>query len=150
MSSMRRFLMKTKTQKLFNERGSLLIETILAVVILSFCLTVIIRSMLTSLKATTATRDYMEAVFTADSKMGDYLKTLAADENIMAGEDSGSSDSFSEKTKFRPKVEINTPANDRLGEESVVKELKLSLSWNAGQKEKKMELSTYLLGGKEQ
>ncbi|MCK5580303.1 MAG: hypothetical protein KAJ18_03430 [Candidatus Omnitrophica bacterium] len=118
-----------------NRNGSLLIEALLAIVIMSVSLTVIIQSMTSSLRATVYSLDYSKAAFLAENKMFDIL--CVSDEGG-AGTREGSFKEPFEKYRYRiSSKELPDTQNDSL------REVNLDVSWGIGKKTRELSLKTY-------
>lgn len=122
-------------------RGALLVEALLAVMILSIGLTVIIRSLMTSLRATSYTADYSMAVFLLEDKINGLMQNgfiedgHSEEENLEAPFE-----------KFVYRIEAhNIKDADKPGN---LNQVELSLSWPSGRKMRKIFLTTYLLNQK--
>lgn len=123
----------------FNQKGSLLVEVLLAIVILSTVLTVIIQAMISSLRANDYASGYTKAGFLLENKMFDLIRKGTIS--------SGASDegSFPEPdNQYRYAFKVSSPdeqAND-------IFRVELKVNWESGKKKNSLALETYLPGEK--
>ena len=112
--------------------GSFLVEAILAIVILSISLTLIIQSLMTSLKAAALSADYTRALLFIDDKMFDLIK----DRYITAPK--SDENSFSEEgQKYRYQLTTERGATE-------INLVKLVVSWVYGRRENDVSITTFL------
>ena len=122
-----------------NDRGTLLLEVLLVIVILSVGLTLIIQSMVASLRAVVYSADYSMAMILAEDKMFDLLKTRSVDANFQEeGDFSKPSERFHYQIKAEPVKSVDKEATGQLNE------VTLEVSWLSGGNRKSMSLVTYL------
>ena len=115
-----------------HRKGSFLIEAILAIVILSISLTLIIQSLMTSLKAAALSADYTRALLFIDDKMFDLIK----DRYITAPK--SDENSFSEEgQKYRYQLVTERGATE-------INLVKLVVSWVYGRRENDVSITTFL------
>lgn len=123
-------------------RGSFLIEALLAVVILSTSLSLILQSLISSLRANLYSVDYSQALILLESKMNDSLMKGSA-----AG-GSSQEDNFPEpyeRYAYALKTETLTAEDEKN-----LNQLMLSISWAAGKRKNHISLETYLFQEEEQ
>lgn len=131
-----------------SKQGSILIEAILAVVILSLFLTTVIRSFLVSITATVYSANYTKAIFLAESKIFDYIVYPFLDTSI---QDEGNFHAPFENYKYdvtsdqitRDNIEAQMAWQE--GEPIEVSEINMDISWPSGSNEQKISLLMYLL-----
>ncbi len=120
------------------DKGSLLIESLLGVVILSIGLMVVIQAFLTSVHATTYAVDYSTAALLGENKISElkqkgFIKDGFEEENFF-------SEPF-EKFQYRVKS-----SNIKDGsEDGPLNLVEVLLSWTSGHKSNQLSVSTYLL-----
>ncbi len=117
--------------------GSLLIESLLVVMIVSVSLTLIIQALVMSLRAIIQTADYSVVMFKVEDKMNQIIRKGLFDQSF---DDVIKND---RKEKFKYTLQENTLE----GEEGdlKLKEISLDIAWQAGKKENQLSLVTYLL-----
>ena len=115
--------------------GSILIEVLLTIVILSISLTVIIQSLLSSLRAIAYSSQYTQALMVVDSKMFEVMEDFYTPDNFFA---EGNLPVPYEDYKY-----VLT-AEDR-GAEMTLSEVKLEASWPSGSNRKTLAVETYLM-----
>lgn len=120
-----------------NQRGSILIEVLLTVVILGIGLTAIIQAMNTSVRAVYHTTGYTTAVLLAENTMFEHLSKGF----VRAG--------FREDKKFSPpytayRYRLETRNVSEKASAGKMNEVTLSVLWGSEKKEKKLTLVTYL------
>ena len=118
-------------------QGIVLLEVLVAVAILGTGLTWVIRSYLSSLRASAATSDYTLAMILAENKMQEIIKDNVSTETMDSDEE------FAPPfERFRWQVETQSvEAADR----PPLEQVRLSLKWQTGTKDNEMVLTTYLL-----
>jgi len=120
-----------------NGKGSILLETLLTIVILSSGLTLIIQAMASSLRGMAYVADSATAIMLLENKLFDYLHKEA-----LAGPLSDEGQFGEPYASFRYSVStqgISSTTDTRLVP------LKAEVSWGEGQKIKKLALMTYLM-----
>jgi len=127
--------------KSINKTGSLLVEALLAVVILSVCLTVIIQSLTTSLRATIYSEDYSKMIVLLENKLVD----LIAKEGIADGY--SEEGSFDDEGRYRFSVETTDTALDQL--KDPLNQVEVKAIWGEGSKTKNISVVIYLAKEKE-
>lgn len=120
-----------------NKGGSILLEALLSVVILSVSITLIIQSMTGSYRAMVYSGQYMTALILLENKMSDairggYINTGLAEQ----GDLSGSSGKY--------RYFLRTYPSDGEGQEHI-SEVDLGVEWAAGKRKNRINLKTYLL-----
>jgi hypothetical protein len=125
-------------QSRWDVRGTILLEVILAMLILSVGLTAIIQAMAAALRAKTFCSDYIQAVFLADDKMFPNLtrKTsgLPIREEGKFPEDEGKY-AYTLTSRTADMSKIDTPN---------LNEVTLKVSWASGFTTKEIDLVTYV------
>ncbi len=112
----------------------MLIEALLAVVILSGALTLIIRSMITSMRASVYNTHYAQAIILVENVM---FENMRKNKNQILGAE-GNFSSELDKYRYQIATETFSPSPDQLNE------LNVELIWLAGKHEKSISLSTLL------
>lgn len=115
-------------------KGSLLLEALLATVILSVSIVFIIRSMATSAQATAYTVNYTRAVMLLDNKLFEVLRD-AKQKSIV---DSGSFDSPDANFAYRIDAELVKAEGTKN-----LEKIDATVSWKLGNKRQQLPLSTY-------
>jgi Tfp pilus assembly protein PilV len=117
------------------QSGSLLIEALLSTVILSVSLTLIIQSMVMSLRSKNHVRDYIQAVILAESTMAQTL--FKADQLDLSGSE-GKFDEPFEKYKYKMTYD------DKAMDSENLKELNLNITWQSGRRKNALPLISYI------
>ncbi|VAX36078.1 hypothetical protein MNBD_UNCLBAC01-978 [hydrothermal vent metagenome] len=133
------FLNKIKEKKgavPFNQKGSLLIEILLVVVILSVSLTLIVQSLLSSLQVVRYNAEYSKAVMVLDNKLVQLMQykkldSFFKDDNEFLKEENG----------YQYTLEEEEVEQD--GKITGLTKIKLGVSWPSGNKKRILNLSTY-------
>lgn len=120
-----------------NSKGSLLIEALLSVVILSISLTLIIRSMTSSLRATIYSLDYAKAGWLADNTMFTFLHTPA---EVEGGSKSGEFSPPFEKYGYE--MEIKEFSRD--GESLPLEVVHLDIFWGRETQQRQVSLKAVI------
>ena len=127
----------SRERKILNEKGMLLLEAILAVVILTVSLSVIIESLVSGLRATVFTVDYSKALILVDNVMSDILRQRTVEPSLVDKADFPEpDDAFQYQSKTQEIKEAVT--------ESAFQEAQLTVSWRSGQKEQDVSVTTWL------
>lgn len=121
---------------LFNNRGSLLLEALLATIILSVSLTVIVQSFLNGLRALRYSSGYTQAHFFLENKMNNFIQKgfIQGPFNLSVLHPHG---------PYKYKLEERN--GGELTPEAQLKEIKLTIFWPVGNKDNSLALSTYVL-----
>lgn len=119
------------------EQGSILLEALLSTVILSVSITIIIHSMIASLRATKYTADYSVALILADNK----INNLRVKGNIESGKREEKSFSDYDK-KFRYLMQTSQFSDENA---KGINKVDMDVLWANGAKRNKILFSTYLL-----
>jgi len=124
------------TQK-FNYKGFLLIEVLMTVSILSVVLTMIVRSHMAALHASTYTEEYSTAVLLLENKMTELMQ------KGFIARDLEKQDDFEPPYQefsylLKTKKDENSETSDNLNE------VTLTLFWPSGNSERKISATTYL------
>lgn len=120
-----------------NKRGSLLVEALLTISILSIGLTVIIRSLVSSLRATAYSADYSLAVILLENEMSDLRQKGFIKDSV------DMEDIFPEPyEKFFYRLETKKAAGEFTS--GSLNEVKLTVFWRSGPKERSISAVTYL------
>ncbi len=128
---------KTRSGISEKETGSLLLESLLAILILSVTLTLMIQTLLGGMKAMVMSAEYTKACFLIDNKMFELIKNRFIDTNFR---DSGHFPLPFEN--FGYTIEVNPLANEKTS--GAINEIDLDVSWPSGSKERKISVATYL------
>ena len=124
----------TKGEKLgTHHKGSLLLESLLAVTILSVSLTLIIQSLVSSSRGIAYNTKYMIAMLLLDDKMNELMAKRATDESL---ETEGNFPKPFEHYQYH--LETKT-----MEEIKGLSEVTLSVSWTSGHKENGISEGTY-------
>jgi Tfp pilus assembly protein PilV len=118
------------------QRGSILIEVLLSVVILGVSLTVVLRSLMTSLRAVDLAADYTRGLILAENKMTEYV-----DKNP---EGNFYKKDVCEKSTDRFFCTVDITKQDFSDESGGLSRLDLTVSWPSGRSRKEISLVTYL------
>ncbi|MDP8266517.1 MAG: prepilin-type N-terminal cleavage/methylation domain-containing protein [Candidatus Aceula meridiana] len=121
----------------FSRRGFVLVEVLMTVAILSVVLTMIIRSHMASLRASTYTEEYSTAVLLLENKMTELIQKGFIRRDL---EEQEAFDFPYEKFSylFQSKKSENAEDSDNLNE------VTLTLFWPSGKGERKILATTYL------
>ncbi|HOW35223.1 MAG TPA: hypothetical protein PL155_02250 [Candidatus Omnitrophota bacterium] len=121
-----------------SKKGSLLVEALLTISILSIGLTVVIRSLVSSLKATAYSADYSMAVILLGNEMSDLRQKGFIKDSIDI------EDIFPEPyEKFFYRLETKKVVSESTS--GLLNEVKLTVFWRSGPKERSISAVTYLL-----
>ena len=120
-----------------NENGSLLVEALLSVVILSVSITLIIQSMASSLRATVYNGEYTNALFLMENKLFDIVRKEKLDAR-MIGE--RQFDAPFEKYQYSLTTEPVTETED-----SHISNINVGISWQTGRRDNHIEVDTFAL-----
>ena len=121
-----------------NQNGSLLLESLLAIVIVSVSLTVIIQALVSNLRAMERSSSYLSAMVSLENKMNALIYKCLRHQPL---KESVSFDSSDDPYKYSLE-EHNIDGDEKT---AVLKEVKLISSWKEGKKDQRMSLMTYLL-----
>jgi len=113
-------------------KGSVLLEALLSVIILSVCVTMIIQSMFVSIRALDYSSDYTMALIFADNKMN-YLRYQKSNKHEQIG-----------LNKFDKKYNYLVETK-KLGRFDTIDIVTMNLSWSSGKKVNRVLFQTYLL-----
>ena len=144
---------------LSDKKGSLLLEALLSVVILSVSLTVIIQSLTTSLRAVTYSSDYTTALFLIDNKMFDLIRKGFIEKDLNEeGQFPQPFDKFQytvkaeggqvHKTMMGKKTKKNvtiTTGEIAEGETNIINKVNLTIQWGSDKRKNSISVDTYLL-----
>ena len=119
-----------------NSRGSLLLEALLTVVILSTSLTLIIQALTLSQRAVVYSSDYTIALTLIENKMFDLMQkgVIAANLNL-------------EEAFPHPYEKFHYALTTQLlaeGDQKTLNEIDLIVSWSSGKKNNQMKIKSYL------
>jgi Tfp pilus assembly protein PilV len=116
------------------KKGVLLLETLLAVVILSTSLVFIVQSLTSSLRTVTLSLDYTRALFILENKMAALVLGTASESGNDTIEGAERTFTYTENKESQS------------GSGSVSKEkVDMEVSWHAGRKDNAVSLQTYIL-----
>ena len=120
-----------------NKRGSLLMESLLSIVILSVSLTLIIQSLTSSLRSVVYSAEYTNAVMLLENKMFEIIKQGFIQKDLRQEEQ------LSEPNeRYKILLETGNVVSGNLP--SSMNEIKLSIVWNSGRRTNNISLVTYL------
>ncbi len=132
------FKMNPISCRINNARGSLLIESLVAIMILSVSLTIIVQSLLGSFRAMALNASYSTAGLMLDSQM-----ELLLAKDFLEGHLSSGADVFSDPDqRFRYTEEEKKIIQDKTT--GTLKEVKLSINWQNGRKTNTLSVTTNL------
>ena len=131
------FKINRRTPFVINHSGAILVEAILAVLILSVCLTVMIRSMVMSAGSLSYTMQYTQAANFLESKM---IEKISKAPFVNVQSDQGVGEEPYENLKYSLTVDPTQQT-----ELKRLEELTLSIQWLTSQKQKSIQTSTYIL-----
>lgn len=121
----------------WNKKGSLLVEALLTIVIMSVGLTFIIQSFLSSFRASAQVEDYASASVLLENKMNDLMQF-----GFIAG-DTDEEGVFPEPyEKFR--YHLKTENIKDVDQEGLLNRISLEVLWSSGKKKRAVALTTYL------
>ena len=120
-----------------NHKGSLLLEALLVIIILSISLTLIIQSFVSSLRASVFSSDYSKVAILADNKMFDLMSRRFFPRDL---DEEGRFASPMDKFKYQWEASNISAGSDDGG----IHEVFLDIAWSSGKKTKKVSLVTYL------
>ena len=122
-----------------NKNGSLLLESLLAITIVSVSLTFIIQALLSNLRAMARSSSYLTAMVSLENKMDALIYKCLRHESLneYLHSDSAEADFYKYSLEERTLDDEMKPV--------VFKEVKLTGSWQEGKKENHIFLQTYLL-----
>ena len=120
-----------------NRKGSLLVEALLAISILSIGLTLIIQSFLSSVRATVYAADYSLATILLENKMSDLIEKGFIGDSI---DEEGFLEGPNEKFRYH----LETHNMETQGGSANLNQVKLSILWSSGRKTNSILLTTYL------
>lgn len=125
-----------------HNKGSLLLEALLSIVILSVSVTVVIQSMASSLRAAVYSVDYTKALFLLEDTMFGLMQ-----EGFITPGISEERTYPAPNEKFR--YVLKTEPNDEPGQENINK-VELSVLWETKRRESAIKLETYILNAKQE
>ena len=128
-------------KRLHKQQGSLLLEVLMAIVILSIGLTFIIQSQSSSLRALNYGSNYSHAAFLIDNKLSEILLNKIIDKNF---HDSGNFNSPFQAFHFEISTSPITWPDDETFSETV-SQIKLNLTWPNGTKTQDISTTLCLL-----
>ena len=131
---------KRRVASFKSRQGSILLEALLSVIILSVGITVIVQSMTGSLRASVFSSDYSQAMLLLDNKMVEYLEQSSIEANL--SEENSFSEPF-DRFKYLLKTE---PLSDQPN----LNKVHLEVNWKSQNIEKGLSLETYLVKPKEE
>ena len=134
---------QSRSKKVCNiPQGSLLIEALLITVILSVSLTLIIHSLLSSLRAMGYVASYSTAALLLENKMDLMLAAKGWDEDFFErkGSDPTASTASSDDYQYSFKRQ-NISKDDQIG---TLEEVDARISWKQGRRNNTIGLTTYL------
>ena len=131
---------------IMNKKAFTLLEIMVAIAILGIALTIILQQFSTGLKTVTVTRDYTKALIHAREKLEEFCLAKKLSETEESGE---FEDGYKWRVVIAPYEEENkTKTSTEFLLLSMYK-VTSSVSWEGGNKEKKIELATVKIVPKE-
>ena len=118
--------------------GSILLEALLSVIILSVSLVVIIQAITSSLRATVYSTQYVEAVSEIENKMAAILETSFQGGSVE--DDAGVFENFSGRYNYTLSV-----ADAFNGAQSRLQQIDLAVKWKSGYKNNAIESQAFIL-----
>jgi len=125
-----------------NHKGSILLETLLSIMILSVSVTLIIQSLMSSLRASAYSAHYTVAAALLESRMTELLisdppeDVFAKEEEISFPHD-----------QFRYELTVNDLDADEF---ESIKDVRISVLWKSGKKNNRLTLNSYIPGESEE
>ena len=120
-----------------NRKGSLLVEVLLSVVILSVSITVIIQAMTVSLRSMVYSADYTTAMIVLENKMVSVIDKPLGDENAAQALN------LEPPSSWRYSIDLH-PATDH-NSSSQLEEVNSKVEWDKKGKHHQLSLATYQL-----
>ena len=119
-------------------RGSILMESLLAVVIMSVGITLVIQSLISGLRASQYTSDYTEAVILLENKMIEIVSKGVVESGTREEQD---------LTLLEHPYHFSLATESLRNQEEggAINEIHASISWNNGKRKNKIPVETYLL-----
>ncbi|MDM8522730.1 type II secretion system protein [Desulfococcaceae bacterium HSG8] len=127
------------TQRIYDE-GFTLIETLVSIIILSVCLTVIFQLFSGGLRSVRLSKDYTRAIFYAREKMEEVLLAEKFEDGVWEGEFADGFKWKSEIIWIEPEEEEKRPVD--------MFNITVGISWNEGVREKHFEITTLKIAEK--
>ena len=127
---------KQNKKNIFHNRGSFLLEAILSVVILATCITIVIQSLVSSLRAIVYGRDYTRAILLAEGKMLELIQQGFIDDN------------FKEEGEFlepQSRYGYIVEAQTQDGLKTNLNKVNVGVHWKSGSRKSQINLETFLL-----
>jgi type II secretory pathway pseudopilin PulG len=121
-----------------NLSGSILLEALLSVVILSVSIVLIVQAITSSFRATVYSTQYVEAINEIDNAMAQAIG--ASFQGTAIQSDAGVFDDFSGRYEYELSL-----ADALDGGESSLQEVKLAVKWQAGNKKNAIEMPMLIL-----
>ena len=115
--------------------GSVLLEALLSVVILSVSITIIIQSMMSSLRAAKYSEEYIQAIILLENKMTEIISRRILKEEVRE------EGAFSE---FGGKYEYLLTATPLYGGDEGLSSIAIDISWAKAKRKKKISAHTFL------
>ena len=127
----------------YKRKGSLLLEALLSIIILSTSISLVIRAMTSSLRATRYSADYTEAMFLLENEFFDILS-----EGFVVADEQGEKRLEEPYEKYSCSIEseeFEDAIMPTSGEDiPVILEVGSDISWKSGRKENKLTIQTFL------
>ncbi len=111
-----------------NNKGSFLIEALLALTIMAVSLRFKIHAVVSSLQASMSVGDYTQAQFVGDNIIVDFIR-----DGLPSSQSKGSDGKFSYRFKTKP-----------IDQTKELSQLDLQILWSQGARNKKLEFMTYV------
>jgi hypothetical protein len=132
-------------KKKLYKKGSLLLEALLSVVILSTSITLIIQAMTSSLRATRYSLGYLEALFIAENELFDSLTKGALLEDEFGQEDI--ENQYVSEVSSELFVDEISPAGE--DEENIISHVRVDIGWQLGRKRNSVTMETLVFESEE-
>ncbi|VAW18010.1 hypothetical protein MNBD_BACTEROID05-138 [hydrothermal vent metagenome] len=119
------------------QKGSILLEALLSVVVLSVGITVIIQAMTSSLRSTSYNGQYSQAMILLENQLFDLMQGTTSLESF---------DQMQRMSGFVTNYRYELAEKD-IGEsfDNVLSQVKADISWKSGQKNNQININTYRL-----
>ncbi|MBL7197208.1 MAG: hypothetical protein ISS47_03835 [Candidatus Omnitrophica bacterium] len=123
-----------------NKKAILLMEVMITIVILSFGLTLIVRSFMMSLNASHLAKDYMTACLLIEQKMWELQRLGFIEADL---DEQG--EFLKPHDKFRYRLQTQKTGQSEESEEGIqLNNAKLTISWRQGKKTNNISVETFL------
>lgn len=121
-------------RRLSSSEGSILVEALLSVVILSISLSIILQSMIMSLRANAYSSEYTLGLILAENKMAELFS-----DSLEIGRQEGSFEQPFNRYGFVRETKETSESNLES-----LRELELAVNWKSGRRNNNIKLTTYV------